>query len=666
MKLTSISAVGLKGPDFKHQLSAATAIVGPNAAGKTRILQAIRLALAGWLPECGKTPRATWELASGPEMIVRTEFDDGASIKRRFFLEGATVKAELEASTGKGHGAEILGSSDSDIEAMPLLNAEAYFEMTDSQRVAYVFERIKLPDSYTPAAIIAECERLSFEEAHTQQIETAKGDMMLLVRASFLPVKKKSVQENLVDIIAELRESFTYWNARAKSTQGAVTTLAELKLRETEVVAAAQGVDAALTKAQSELDELNLNKGRLQMKQAEAERRAEDIKGLRSRLDADRIDYPRMIQKLQDAIALDKKQLKLELIPKARENLVAAISALKDELAEVRGHFSEWTLARAEASEQLDGLASLKVCPYCHSKGKDWKVTLEKELNAKLARLDGLLKDGNALVGSKEPSVREMEKALLDNDVIVLANNSVKQRIEAKEREVGRYQEAATRSSEQRTAWQKDLEALEALPVGEQVSDELDVVMSNASELREQISVLQERKTAETRLHQQLVSAAQAELEHHDAAAHVTVIKAIANLLKDKRAAMINEAFNGLLEVANKVVSGILKKNLCLHEGTIGMWSDGGKFIPHRVFSGTEKALTYIAIAVALSATAPIKLVILDEFGRLDEANQLKVIDRLNDCLMEEIIDQFIIVGTKMPSINASKTLWMMDTIEVK
>lgn len=654
MKLTSISAVGLKGPDFKHRLSAATAIVGPNAAGKTRILQAIRLALAGWLPECGKTPRATWELASGPEMEVEVQFDDGTACSRKFWMEGTTVKGSAQCREPVGV-----------YESLPLLNAEAYFEMTDSQRVAYVFERIKLPDTYTPAAIIAECERLSFEEAHTEQIEVAKGDMMTLVRANFLPTNEKSVQENLGDVINELRESFTYWNARAKSTQGAVTTLAELKLREPEVVAAAQGVDAAIKKAQGELDELNTTKGQLQMKQEAAERRAAGIKGLRSRLDADRIDYPRMIQNLQDAIALDKKKLAPELDKKARENLVDAIRSLKDELADMYGRVSEWGRVRAETSEQLDGLDAMKCCPYCHSRGKDWKATLRQELTEKVAKLDRDLQEGREAAKGKEASIVKMETVLRDNDALARANILIHARKASDEAEIDRHQKAAERESEQRTTWQADLDALEALPVGEQVSDDLDVVISNASELREQISALEERKTAETRLRQQLVSAAQAELEHQDAAAHVTVIKAIAKLLKDKREAMIEDAFADLLTIANKFTVGIVKGPICMHEGTIGRW-DNGKFVPHRVFSGTEKALTYIAIAVALSSTAPLKLVILDEFGRLDADNQTRVIGRLSDMVFQRVIDQYVVVGTSLPNVIAATEGVDWSVIEVE
>ena len=90
---------------------------------------------------------------------------------------------------------------------------------------------------------------------------------------------------------------------------------------------------------------------------------------------------------------------------------------------------------------------------------------------------------------------------------------------------------------------------------------------------------------------------------------------------KRRREGMITEAFGKLLAIANKVVDGILIQPLVPHENTICMVKHG-HYIPHRVFSGTEKALAYIAIAVALSADAPLKLVLLDEFGRLDAGNR--------------------------------------------
>jgi ABC-type phosphonate transport system ATPase subunit len=64
-----------------------------------------------------------------------------------------------------------------------------------------------------------------------------------------------------------------------------------------------------------------------------------------------------------------------------------------------------------------------------------------------------------------------------------------------------------------------------------------------------------------------------------------------------------------------------------------------------------------------LSIDAPFKLVLLDEFGRLDSANQATVIARLTHLVNEGVIDQFIVVGTEIPK--AALTTSQLQVIHV-
>ena len=125
------------------------------------------------------------------------------------------------------------------------------------------------------------------------------------------------------------------------------------------------------------------------------------------------------------------------------------------------------------------------------------------------------------------------------------------------------------------------------------------------------------------------------------------IVKAFTKLLNDKRGEMVAQAFGKLLLTANQLVGGILPSPLMFYDGEIGRMGTTG-FHPHRVFSGTEKALTYIAIAVALSVDAPLRLVILDELGRLDDSNRIKVQRQLCKAVDYGVIDQFLIVGTEL------------------
>lgn len=641
MILRKISATNLKGGDFSHVLADQQAIIGPNFASKTAIVEAIRLCLIGYIPEIGKRPSSTWELSSGPSMEVLAEFDDGTEIQRRFWLEGATVKTSLKCREPVGV-----------FESLPLLNAEAYFQMTDTERTAYVFERIKLPDTYTAEAIMSEVHRLSLEEEHSEQVEKAKGDVASDVQKHF-PPGQGAIQVGLGNAIEELRERFSYWNRRAKETIGAVKTLTELKLREKECSTdTLKDLDLQIAHQQNHLDTLNREKGALTAKRDEAERIKGRMRQLKDRLDADRTDYPAIIAKID-------KQIKAE--EAKRLDLVAEVllggETLRRELAGVRATHRTKADAFAARAKQindllqaLDDLEDATDCPYCHSKTKGWKDKLEAELRGKVDPLEEEQRTARVELETLDTTIVVAEQAIERYDMSVRADSAAQGEIRRLSGARDSHSAAAKKDESHRAELSEELSSLGMIPDEKNLAVEIDKVEAKRVAAATGLSGLNGRRMAAVQLGQDLKRAAQAELEHQDAAAHVLVIKAVANLLKDKREAMIAEAFNGLLTIANKLTDDILKSPLVLHEGTIGMWGVA-KFIPHRVFSGTEKALAYIAIAVALSSTAPLRLVILDEFGRLDEHNQYLVLLRLSILVAEEVIDQFIVVGTSLPAI---------------
>jgi DNA repair exonuclease SbcCD ATPase subunit len=640
MRLTKISAANIKGVSFTYDLTSAVAIVGPNFSHKTAVIEAIRLALLGYIPEVGKLPRSTWELSSGTELFVMATFDDESELSRRFFYKGATL-----SMAERGDGVEVNQFAD-----LPLLNAAAYFEMTDGQRTSYVFERVRLPDSYTVEGIIAECERISFEEEHSEAIEKAKTNLIDILRKSSVPA---SIQEYLTTVLEAFRDLFTYWNKRAKETQGTVKTLTELKLREKECSTdSLRQLETEIAEAQSVLDKLNADKGRLAAQQTEAERVAGRKKQIRKILDEDRVDYDKIIGDLKQKIA----GAKIVPVPSKedREKTKQSLRNLAETISRVDAESRQNEKNIAAAQEQLQHLTELKACPFCKSKGKDWKTNLEKELNQTVKLYTGLCTDGKKYIEDLRDQLVKMSKRAEQDEKDVAANADTLKRIDNWQEWITAKTSEKTQAEKYRADLHEELDGLNILPVGEDLEAQLGELSNRiraATGIRDGLTV---RKKSALVLQQDLKRAAQSQLEHQSAVAHVKVIKAIADVLKGKREAMITVVFGELLAVANKLVEGILPSPLSLYENTVGRWKDA-KFIPHRVFSGTEKALTYVAISIALSAQAPLKLVILDEFNRLDRKNQVEVVNRLLDLTDAKIIDQFIVVGTNIGLVDLAR-----------
>ena len=100
----------------------------------------------------------------------------------------------------------------------------------------------------------------------------------------------------------QLREKFTYWNKRAKETQGAVAVLTELKVKQKNVSAANPRIDDDIKTLRGKLAELQEKKGKVTAERDAAERSAGRRKMLQKELDRDRIDFDKMIKEDKAAI----------------------------------------------------------------------------------------------------------------------------------------------------------------------------------------------------------------------------------------------------------------------------------------------------------------------------------------------------------------------------
>lgn len=645
MKLLSISARGLKGDDFQYDLGPFTAIIGPNFSGKTRITDAIRLLFMGYLPEVGKKASATFELATGEAMTIVGTFDDGEWKDIRLWSERGVIKIQR----GYGSSVGLKDDSKAELEAIPLIDAGAYFEMTESQRVAYVFSAVQLPERFTREAIISDLHNVSFAEEHTEQIEKAKAQFIAYLQKGEAP----QLQNWLDDSVVKLRTEFTTWNARQKDTVGAVRVMAELKARESEASAERiADLDAQLAERRTKLEQVNQHLGEL----AEAGR-AWDQRQSRIR------DIDLVLSRPLPVVSFT--------ISSSEMSLLEAIVAKAPNEEERKLRSGPATIAYREAMKDLEGydkiirdataefakVQALEFCPFCKSKGRYWKQELEEFYEQQIIQ-------AKAKAQPLRDSATDLKKAM---DEVVAKCEAIDRRATAAEqaeaalakhrRHIALETEQVRNEEQRRALLKEELSRIENdVTRPSSLANELEKsrLLNEGAELR------RKRDTAAT-LQQDIQRAAQAKIEHLEALANMQVVKAFQDVIAAKREAMVAEVFGSVLDTANMLCGEILPSPLAFHEGTVGRWS-GAKFITHRTMSGTEKALTYIGIATALSARAPIKLVILDEIGRLDHGNQYEVIMALADMIERKKIDQAIVVGTGLQLAGIESCLSIIRT----
>lgn len=610
MYLSEISAHGLKGRNFSHKLAQLTAIVGPNFSGKTAVVEAIRLLFLSYLPELGKTAKATFQLANGESMSISGKLGDEAIARQWRQTSDGAVKLT---------GTEEMWS-------IPLLDSEHYFGLSDKERTAYVFANAKLPESASAKSILVQLHQVSFGEEHTEQHEQAKTKNILSLQP-FFSHPTATIQGALEASGGWLKEQFTVWNRRQKDTISAVRVITELKLREDE-----EGLyPARLVDVESEIAESRAEYGKLSEKIGE-------VTGLTR-------EYDRIYTGLKRARAeLDNLPLKGKSDLKALQALVDtapdANAYHEAELHSARcvsqhaGKQSELAAAvREEAAQEknIKDLRGMKSCPYCKSVGEDWKNTLKTTFTQKR----------DAAKADKERLTPLVEKAATARDearkTIDLLRQTAAAAEEAKETlgVIKTVEERRTKLTAQIKELEKELP--NERPDAGAIEAERQGIAVKGKELA---AVADKIKT----LQQDKQRAAQAEIEHLNAKAQMEVVKAFQAVIETTKEKLVDETFEALLRTANCLCDEVLLSPLAFHEGEVGRW-DGALWISHRTFSGTEKAVTYLAISAALSANALVKLAILDEFGRLDRDNQGVVLCNLKNMVTEGVLDQAIVVG---------------------
>lgn len=247
MTIDRIAATALKGKSFAHDLSPVTLFIGPNDIGKSARLDAIRLALLGFLPELGKTNAATFTLSNASKMKVEAAIRGRPALVREWKQSGKGVKLTSAGIDGLPE------------TPLVLLNADEYLERSDAARVQMIFDVMKLDAAdWKPAAIGG-------------RVTAKVPNALTLLRANGLfPGSDETIQAWLTRMADDAAEDQKAANAEALRFERTAQGITSLSLEEQPVDA--QRVAADLQAARAKLGELREEHGRLkaQVEQQEA------------------------------------------------------------------------------------------------------------------------------------------------------------------------------------------------------------------------------------------------------------------------------------------------------------------------------------------------------------------------------------------------------------
>lgn len=651
MKLVKISARGFKGPDFQYDLTEITVLFGRNFRGKSRVMDAIRLALLGYLPELGKRNQDTFGLATGPDMEICAVFDNGLAIRRRWSLIGNSVKLDQDVPD--------------EIKAMGglavMLNAEEYFGLSDTARVNYVFANCWVSSSLGADDVIKRVEKLLLKE---------------------FPGEQKASVDRFVKKISEKQDDKSYPDCRAFLEEQIMSVADILKSEKAAGVRAEKAIQQitdqrlrddpslsleALTEQRGRLErqlaELNEKKGRFigsftQMKSDAQRREAINRElGYGDKTKLQLSDLREKLRLMDQHIAAEARVEHGEIQESSEMK-----SLLSSNLDTAQRRSRECREAVKEYEKQLSQLDGATECPYCGSTGDGWKTLKAAELVQAVERAKGGI----------EEYENAQDAAKIEIDAAITRHNRLLDR-----------QKAQTQLDRARIDLVGEISRLEPLIARlDTLAEELTRLMVDDPKLNETVSALQteinitnegirgvdaEIKVANGRAFE-LKRLADAQKERDDAKVDAKVADTAAKELKVIQGEIVAEAFAPMLARANSFFAGVLSSPLAYsveQGGEIGTWRDG-LWIGHRTFSGTEKALTYAAIQASLAMNSPFRLMLLDELGRLDIDSMRGLVAAVHNTLGDGLIDQFVGIDAGRGEFYQAEASSYFTVVEVK
>lgn len=728
MKITKLQAAGLKGRDFSHNLKGVNIFTGPNFAGKTSRIDALTLALAGYLPNVGK--QNVFEMAAGTAMDVTATLSDGAVLHRGWKLDRK--------------GAVKYEDSGNMLELPPvLLDPNEYFGLkTDEARVKYMFDNVRLSgNGFSLHDLLAKIKCVKADE-HTARHEVAIADIAEEVSVTFQGAiqEGKTVQESLAEVLENLTQRKQTADQEVKRMAGTVQGISQLSGAR-EVTTNPEQIEAKYKADQAEAARLAQSIRTVTEQITTEEGRAARWKALRAQLAA-----------LPAAEALDAD---LSYLPGAltrRDTLkkqIASMGAIEARRAVIEPEIAKWTRAKAadleafektnvELQTDMDNyvsgtpvakLADAKAeadlqtlmrdyqrttetiatgekgikevmaetcCPYCKTKRQGWQESILAEWQDKRAGLQVELNNLRASIEVAEDKISDTKKAVenamvadqhIKNYRVRLLDLQTKARVLTIERDQAEKLLAELRGLQ--ASHPEDLAALrlEYQTIGTEIAKRIGMVdpvarlaelsrqdkertrieadlrampaAVDVAELRAKVSTSQTELTRAQSSAQALgeqyklavaaLSEARSQAEAEEAWQKVKAESEVAGAVKDlilaEKTKMVEQVFGKLLAVANRLCEPILRSPLAYHDGRLGRW-EKTKFVGWKTFSGCEKALAFAAMSIALAVDAPIKIVMLDELGRLGRDNVRQLVLLVEKLVNEGVLDQFIGIDT--------------------
>jgi len=609
-----------KGISRAFTLSPITYFQGENGSGKSAVLDGVRLALLGSHPDVGKTNSRVIEFGSGDKMSCEAVFDSGDRIKRVWERKGSSVSS-----------ASSPAEWDADPRLELTLNPATYFAKPEGEQMRTLFAMLKSGGDVSETI---------------QSLSDGLGDWAAELLRSLSGDSGPAIVEWLESATKEAKALKREASATIKALKGTMETAAT-DTGITEILNAVELEKAKKAKADKdeEIERVTRTLAQWESIQGQADNAAVTLENLRNWLencDVSPVDPERWQTTLKE---IEELGMRIDDAAKAADKLAHEAGGLEASV----GMNEQMENELRKKGAVLESTKADAHCPTCGNSGEGWR---EKAIAAVEAELADLAQ--KQLKARKELDASRAEKSRVYSSLREMQQEKVRREKEMQELQTEQTRvELRLRRKAEVEHEIKDLTRKEFCVPG---ADEIHEMELRKSRLRDELGVLEQQigramVLADRKAQEQKTLEKLERIE-----SHLKEINTFLSRVEDKKRNIVEGVFGEVLQVSNRFLDGVFDWKLAYCAGAIGRFS-GDQFITYRTFSGSEKALAYLAVTIALASTATERLGIIDELDRFDERRKEQLVKNLRGMIDAGILDQVLLAGTHPVKALAGETV---------
>lgn len=265
--ITQITGTNIKGLSFVQDLDKTTLFIGPNGAGKSARIQALILALMGYIPGAGKQNAEILDnYGDGKEMAVGVSIE-GVLFQRKYSRSGDSVSQSYGVG-GKKKTKEIFSQSMGEAGRPVAIDIGAFMDLSDQKKIDAVMD-LYPPDtdiSKIVAEIEAEKTKINTLTAKAKSTEDAAARLTAARATMQMPVG------TLADVFSQIQKTEASLSRARQDLKDAEIEAAKEKAAAEEKARAEKDLETEKQKAELE------GRRKLLQEQAEQIKAAADIK----------------------------------------------------------------------------------------------------------------------------------------------------------------------------------------------------------------------------------------------------------------------------------------------------------------------------------------------------------------------------------------------------